>query len=71
MSDTTRDSLDLDEEDRLPWLETADDYEDEGEYSPLRIALLVLGAILLLGAIVGGIYWMQNRDDGVDFFTAV
>ena len=66
MSDTTRDSLDLDEEDRLPWLETADDYEEDGEYSPLRIGILVLAAVLLLGAIVGGIYWMQNRDGGVD-----
>lgn len=66
MSDTTRDSLDLDDEDRLPWLESADDYEEEGEYSPTRIALLVLVGLVLLGAIVGGIYWMQNRDGGVD-----
>lgn len=66
MSDTTRDSLDLDDEDRLPWLETADDYEEEGEYSPTRIVLLVLAGLLLLGAIVGGIYWMQNRDGGVE-----
>lgn len=66
MSDATRDSLDLDDEDRLPWLETADDYEEEGEYSPARIALLVLAGLVLLGAIVGGVYWMQNRDGGVD-----
>lgn len=66
MSDTTRDSLDLDDEDRLPWLETADDYEEEGEYSPTRIILLVLAGLVLLGGIVGGIYWMQNRDGGVD-----
>lgn len=66
MSDTTRDSLDLDDEDRLPWLESADDYEEEGEYSPVRIAVVVLAGLLLLGAIVGGIYWMQNRDGGID-----
>ncbi len=66
MSDVTRDSLDLDDEDRLPWLEIADDYEEEGEYSPLRIALFILAGVVLLGAIVGGIYWMQNRDGGVD-----
>lgn len=65
MSDVTRDSLDLDDEDRLPWLETADDYEGEGEYSPTRVALFVLAGIILLGAIVGGIYWMQNRDGGL------
>jgi gluconate kinase len=31
MSDTTRDNLDLDDEDRLPWLESAEDYDDDGE----------------------------------------
>lgn len=62
MSDTTRDSLDLDEEERLPWLESAEDYDDEGEYSPVRVALFVGAGLLLLAAIVGGIYWLQNRD---------
>jgi hypothetical protein len=64
MSDTTHDSLDLDDEDRLPWLESAEDYDDEGEYSPLRVALFVGAGLLLLAAIVGGIYWLQNRDGG-------
>jgi len=64
MSDTTRDSLDLDDEDRLPWLESAEDYDDDGEYSPLRVALFVGAGLLLLAAIVGGIYWLQNRDGG-------
>lgn len=65
MSDVTRDSLDLDDEDRLPWLESADDYEGEGEYSPARVAIFVLAGLVLLAAIVGGIYWMQNRDNGI------
>lgn len=64
MSDTTRDSLDLDDEERLPWLESADDYDDGEEYSPLRVALFVGAGLLLLVAIVGGIYWFQNRDGG-------
>lgn len=64
MSDTTRESLDLDDEDRLPWLETAEDYDEDGEYSPVRVTLFVLAGVLLLGAIVGGIYWLQNRDGG-------
>jgi len=64
MSDTTRDSLDLDEEERLPWLESAEDYDDGEEYSPLRVALFVGAGLLLLAAIVGGIYWLQNRDGG-------
>ncbi|WP_373491503.1 SPOR domain-containing protein [Parasphingorhabdus sp.] len=64
MSDTTRDSLDLDDEDRLPWLESAEDYDDDEEYSPARVALFVGAGLLLLAVIVGGIYWMQNRDGG-------
>lgn len=64
MSDTTRDNLDLDDEDRLPWLESAEDYDDDGEYSPVRVALFIGAGLLLLAAIVGGIYWMQNRDGG-------
>ena len=64
MSDTTRDNLDLDDEDRLPWLESAEDYDDDGEYSPIRVALFIGAGLLLLAAIVGGIYWLQNRDAG-------
>ena len=64
MSDTTRDSLDLDDEERLPWLESAEDYDDGDEYSPIRVALFVGAGLLLLAAIVGGIYWLQNRDGG-------
>ena len=64
MSDTTRDGLDLDEEERLPWLESAEDYDDGEEYSPIRVALFVAAGLLLLAAIVGGIYWMQNRNGG-------
>ena len=63
MVDTVRDSLDLNEEDRLPWLESAEDYDDRGEYSPVRIALFVLAALVLLGLIAAGIYWLQNRND--------
>lgn len=63
MSDTTRENLDLDDDDRLPWLESAEDYDDDGEYSPIRVALFIGAGLLLLVAIVGGIYW-QNRDGG-------
>ncbi|MEJ6596055.1 SPOR domain-containing protein [Parasphingorhabdus sp.] len=64
MSDTIRDNLDLDDEDRLPWLESAEDYDGGEEYSPIRVALFVGVGLLLLLAIVGGIYWMQIRNGG-------
>ena len=53
---------DLDEEDRLPWLEAVD--EDEGGDGPsaLKLIAAVLIGLVAIGAIVGGIFWMGNRD---------
>ena len=68
MSDTTteeqNDRFGLNDPDRLPWLETADGYEYDEGASPLKVALLVLGGLALLAAIVGGIYWMQRNQTG-------
>jgi len=61
MNNENNGALDLDDPDRLPWLETADGYEYDDGASPLKIAALVLGGLLLLAAIVGGIYWMQRN----------
>ena len=54
----------FDDPDRLPWLDTADSYEDEG-MSPMKLAGFVLGTLALIGLLVGGIYWLQNRNTGV------
>ncbi len=64
MSDTNNDGLNLDDPDRLPWLETADGYEYDDGASPLKVAGLVLGGLALLAAIVGAIYWLQRNDTG-------
>jgi SPOR domain len=56
--------LNLDDPDRLPWLETADGYEYEESASPLKVAAMVLGGLALLAAIVGGIYYMQRNQSG-------
>jgi hypothetical protein len=55
-------AMDLDEEDRLPWLEAVD--EDEGGDGPsaLKLIAAVLIGLIAIGAIVGGIFWMGNRD---------
>ncbi len=58
------DGLDLQDEDRLPWLEPVEDYDREPTVSPTNLLGLVLGGLLLLGVIVGGIYWLQNRSGG-------
>ena len=52
--------LGLDDEDRLPWLEAADHLEDDGEVSPARLIVMVLGGVLLIGAVLGGLWWLQN-----------
>jgi len=60
MGDNGDAGLGLDDEDRLPWLEAADDYEDDPEVSPTRLLVMVLGGLLLIGAVLGGLWWLQN-----------
>lgn len=52
--------LGLEDEDRLPWLEAADGFDEEGEVSPVRLLVMVLGGLLLIGAVLGGLWWIQN-----------
>ncbi|MBN8844881.1 MAG: SPOR domain-containing protein [Sphingomonadales bacterium] len=52
--------LGLEGEERLPWLEAADEYDEDGEVSPARLLIMVLGGLLLIGAVLGGLWWMQN-----------
>lgn len=61
MTDQDRDSLDLRDDDRLPWLEAVDDEDDEGGVSAFKVAAVVLAGLIVLGLVIGGIYWMQNR----------
>lgn len=54
--------LALEEDERLPWLESGDDeYEDEGSDTGRMVGFLVMG-LIALGAIVGGIYWASHRN---------
>ncbi|WP_428682250.1 SPOR domain-containing protein [Sphingopyxis sp.] len=52
--------LGLEDEDRLPWLEAADGYDADNEVSPVRLLVMVLGGLLLIGAVLGGLWWLQN-----------
>ncbi|MBR0551143.1 SPOR domain-containing protein [Stakelama marina] len=51
------------DEDRLPWLETADEDFDDGP-SPGRMALLVVVGLVIVSAIVGGYLWLSNHRGG-------
>ncbi len=65
--DSNDNGLNLDDNDRLPWLETADGYDGADNASPTKIASLVFAGLLFIAAIVGGIYWLQsNPNDGAN-----
>lgn len=55
--------LDLDEEERLPWLESVDDEDDYGNDSG-RLVTFLIGGLVVLAALVGGIWWATHRGDG-------
>jgi hypothetical protein len=50
-----------DDDDRLPWLETADGYDYTDRTSPMKVVSILLVGLLVIAAIVGGIYWYQQR----------
>ena len=53
--------LDLDDDDRLPWLESADgDYDDAGVDSA-RVFGFALAGIVALAALIGAIWWVGHR----------
>lgn len=60
-SEATR--LDLDEEERLPWLESVDDEDDYGNDGG-RLVTFLIGGLVVLAALVGGIWWATHRGDG-------
>ena len=64
MNNTNNNGLNLNDPDRLPWLETADGYEYDDRASPLRIAVMLLAGLVLLAAIVGAVYWLQRNQIG-------
>ena len=57
-------SFNLDDRDRLPWLEPAGIEEEPEKVSPLKVVGLVAIGLALLGVIVGGGYWLKNRPAG-------
>ena len=54
------------DEDRLPWLEAVEE-EDEREGPPLaKLIGFVVIALIAIGLVVGGFYWVANRKGGAD-----
>lgn len=53
-------ALNLDNEERLPWLEPAADFVEDDAVPPSRLLLLVLAGLALIGAALGGLWWWQG-----------
>ena len=62
MTDIRADDPALDNDDRLPWLEAVEEESGEGGPSALKLIVAVLIGLAAIGGIVGGIFWMGNRD---------
>ena len=56
------DSMPLDEEDRLPWLEAVDEDEEHDGPSPLKLIAAVVIGLVAIGLVVGGLFWIGNRE---------
>lgn len=55
------DELDLAATDSLPWLESDEDYEDAGGLDTAQIIGFAAGLLVLLGAVVGGVWFISNK----------
>lgn len=56
--------LDLADTDSLPWLESDEDDADAGGVDTGQIIGFVAALVLLLGAVVGGVWYLSNRASG-------
>lgn len=54
-------ALALDEDERLPWLESADDEDEVGGIDAAKLARFVIFGVALLVLIVGGIWFANHR----------
>ena len=61
MTDMGRDEMELRDEDRLPWLEAAEEIDEEEGISPAKLAAFVIAGLVAIGIVIGGIYWWQGR----------
>ncbi|SNS19369.1 Sporulation related domain-containing protein [Sphingomonas laterariae] len=62
MTDADRGRFGLADEDRLPWLEAVEDEDDQGGVGLGKLIGAVIAALVFIGLVVGGIFWMRNRE---------
>lgn len=64
MSDSGRSMGGNADEDRLPWLEPVEDETVEEGVSAGRLIAGLVAALVILGCVVGGVYWLKQRVAG-------
>jgi hypothetical protein len=65
MTDIDRDSareLGLQDEDRLPWLEAVESDDEEEGLSAQKLFGFLIAALIALGLVIGGIWWLRSQD---------
>jgi hypothetical protein len=63
MSDIRADDpVPADDDDRLPWLESVEEDDARDGPSPLKLVAAVLIGLVAIGLVVGGIFWMGDRE---------
>lgn len=64
MGNMQRGGLDLRDEDRLPWLEAVGEFEADRGGSTMKMAGGVIAALVALGVVIAGVWWVKNRAVG-------
>ncbi len=64
MSDLGRSVGGTADEDRLPWLEPVEEERSEEGVSAARLIAGLLVALIALGLVIGGVYWLKQRAGG-------
>jgi hypothetical protein len=60
--DEAETELEVNDEDRLPWLEAVEDDEGEGGPAVAKLVAAILIGLVAIGVIVGGLFWLGNRN---------
>jgi hypothetical protein len=53
--------FDMDDDDRLPWLEAVEEDDEHGGPSALKLIAAVVIGLVAIGLVVGGLFWVGNR----------
>jgi SPOR domain len=51
-------------EDRLPWLEAVESDDDEEGLSASKLLGFLLAALIALGVVLGGVWWLRSQNSG-------